>query len=255
MGKGLSVKALQTTFQIIDLLSEKDMMTFSEIAEQLDQPNSTVYDHLQSLRKLFYITKDGDQYQLSYEFLLIGDRQRNSNELFVQARSVVDEIAEITGEHASLFIEEEGRGRTIYTKQGENDVDFNIYDGEQSHLPFTAPGKAILSILQRSRVEELLDKQRLLQDPTTDSITRSELHDELELTSERGFSLDKQISFKGVRGIAVPILDKNNQVQGAISIYGPAHRVGRNQIQDQLVRVLKDKKNMIEVYLHHANRP
>src|SRR5699024_10121003 len=139
--------------------SKHNTMSFSEIAEQLDQPNSTVYDHLQSLRELQYITKDETQYQIGFEFLLIGDRRRRRDELFVKGRSVVDEIVEITGEHTSLFIEENGRGRTIYTKQGENSINFNVYDGEQSHLPFTASGKAILSTLQRSQVEELLDQQ------------------------------------------------------------------------------------------------
>lgn len=253
MEKDLPVKALQTTFRIIDLLSKHNTMSFSEIAEQLDQPNSTVYDHLQSLRELQYITKDENQYQIGFEFLLIGDRRRRRDELFVKGRSVVDEIVEITGEHTSLFIEENGRGRTIYTKQGENSINFNVYDGEQSHLPFTASGKAILSTLQRSQVEELLDQQGLLQDSTTDSITRSEFYDELDLTSERGFALDDQIAFKGMRGIAVPIIDKDNQVQGAVGIYGPVSRLERNHDQDELVRILKNKKNMIELDLNYDN--
>jgi IclR family acetate operon transcriptional repressor len=253
MNNDIPVKALHTTFQIIELLSRNDTMTFSEIAEQLDQPNSTIYDHLQSLRKLRYINKVDNEYQINFNFLLIGDRRRSRNELFVKARSVIDDLAEITDEHASLFIEEEERGRTIYTKQGENTVDFKVYDGTQSHLPFTAPGKAILSTYHWSRVEEILDEQGILEDPTTNSISRTELHDELTHTAERGFALDDQVAIEGMRGVAVPIIDKHDHVRGAISIYGPVQRLEEEYVLDKLVSALKTKKNVIELDVNYVD--
>lgn len=252
MNNDIPVKSLRTTFRIVKLLSEDDLLTFSEISDQLDQPKGTIYDHLQSLLKLRLINKQGKKYQISYEFLLIGDRRRNRDQLFINARSVIDELADTTGEHASLFVEEEGRGRTIYTKQGKNSADFKVYDGVQTHLPFTAPGKAFLSTLERPRIDEILDQQEVLKDSTAGPITRSELHEELEHTSERGFALDDQIAIEGMRGIAVPIVDKDEQTLGAISIYGPVRRLERDKFHDELVNALKTKKNEIELNINYV---
>jgi len=163
MDEELPVKSLRTSFRIIDLLSKNGEMTYSDFTKQLDVPDSTVYDHLQSLSELEYIIKTGNEYRISFEFLLIGDR-RGNNRLFAKAKSVVDEVADISGEHASLFVEENGMGRTIYTKQGANTVDFKVYDGSQSYLPFTAPGKAILSVSEDSAVEKSLDERGRHQD-------------------------------------------------------------------------------------------
>ena len=254
MVQDIPVKALRTTFRILDLLSKHDGMTFSEVTAELGGADSTVYDHLQSLRALRYVTKTDDRYRVSFEFLLFGDRRRSNNRLFTNAQAVVDELAETTGEHASLFVEEGGFGRTIYTKQGQNTVDFKVHDGSQSYLPFTAPGKAILASLPRTRVEELLNRQEPFGESNADAIARAELYDELDRSSERGFALDDQVAIEGMRGIAVPITDRDERVQGAISIYGPVRRLERESVHDSIVSALKTKKNVIELNLNYVDR-
>lgn len=252
MNDTLPVESLRTSFRILDLLSKNDGMTFSDVVEQLDLPNSTVYDHLQSLRRLRYVDKTGAEYRVSFEFLLIGDRRRHGDRLFSNARSVVDELAETSGEHASLFVEEDGQGRTVYTKQGANTVDFKVFDGSRSHLPFTAPGKAMLSTMDGQDVDRSLDRQGLLEGSATDSMTRAELHDELALVSEQGFAVDDQVAIDGMRGVAVPIIDKHGDVPGAISIYGPVRRLEQDHVHDELVNLLKTKKNVIELNLDYT---
>ena len=116
----------------------------------MDQPKAPVYDHLQSLRQLGYVHNTPDGYEVSFEFLLIGDRRRNKTDVFGHARYELDELAAETGEHASLLIEENGVGRTLYTVQGESSIDFKVYDGTQTHLGGTAPGRTISRTSQGS---------------------------------------------------------------------------------------------------------
>jgi len=243
----IPVKAVRTTFEILQTLSRHGTLTFSDLVERLDQPKSTVYDHLQSLKFLGYVHETDAGYQISFEFLLIGDRRRSNTELFANARSELDELAAKTGEHISLLVEENGKGRTIYTIQGENSIDFKVYDGAQSQLVQTAPGQAVLANLPHERIVEILDENGLSQNDT--GINRGEFLDTLETVRDQGFAIDEQNAIHGMNGIGVPIVDKEERVQGALSVYGPVGRMGRDRMRGELVEKLQQKANIIELNL------
>jgi len=246
MGTEIPVKSVRTTFKIVQLLSKQGQMRFSDIARQLDHPMSTVYDHLQSLKTLGYVDETSDGFEISFEFLLLGDRRRSNMQLFHNARTELDDLATTTDEHVSLLVEENGTGRTIYTIQGGNTINFKVFDGTQTHLASTAPGKTVLANLPQSTVEDILDQHGLpIETDTYDD--RSDLLADLDSIEEQGYAIDDQEAIRRMRGVGVPIIDKSDEVRGAISIYGPSGRMSEGRLKSELVMQLQEKANIIEL--------
>lgn len=251
MNDDIPVKAVRTTFDIVQALSKEGTMRFSDLVDRLDRPKSTVHDHLQSLESLGYVRETEEGYQVSLEFLLIGDRRRSTSELFRTARSELDELAATTGEHVSLLGVENGVGRAIYTVQGDDAVDFKVYDGTPSHLGETAPGKTILANLPESTVADILDEHGLPDGvPAAD---RSAFLDELAEIREREFAIDEQQAIPGMSGVGVPIVDRDGVVRGAISVYGPDGRMETERLRGDLAEQLQQKANIIELNIDLAN--
>jgi IclR family acetate operon transcriptional repressor len=89
----------------------------------------------------------------------------------------------------------------------------------------TAIGKAILAFMGPAAVEahvpDVFDVR------TGNTIRdRAQLEAELTLTRSRGYAVDDEENRPGIRGFAAPIFDHTDAVVAAVSIGGPADRVG-----------------------------
>ena len=66
------VKAVETTFMIVEMLKEMGGGRVTEIANQSDLSKGAVYKHLSTLRDLGYVVKRDNEYALGFQFLNYG---------------------------------------------------------------------------------------------------------------------------------------------------------------------------------------
>lgn len=247
MHDNVEVDTVSRAFRIIRALRETGPAGTSELAATLELPVSTVNDHIQTLRSRSYVVKRGDAYTLGTRFLFVGDRVRRQMRIFRSAKEELDALADETAEHASLTIEEDGIGVIIEDVRGQKALEFNTYPGMRTKLHLSAAGKAILATLPDARVREIIDDRGLT--PMTDNtITgRSALFDELEHIREVGYALDMGESIEGMRGVGVPLHDRDDSVLGGISLYGPRSRMSDDRLRGELPTKLQEAANVIEV--------
>lgn len=250
------IKATKRTMQIIEILSRSDGLSISELADELDVPKSTAYDYLQTLRELEYLVHGESGYQLGTKFLELGARRRLQIELFSTAKPELDRLAEETGEHSTLVIEEHGMGVLLHTVMGSSAVEVVAHDGTRSYLHTTAPGKAILANMPPERITEILDEYENDGLPSygSQSITdRGELLEELERTRERGYAVDENEAIDGMRGVGVPLIQRDTEdVIGAISIYAPMNRSTKMDFEDDIPELLLQTANVIELNMAYS---
>ena len=246
------MKTAATQFEIIETIVDLDGARVSELAAELDRPDSTVHDYLRSLTELGYLIQKGDEYHLSTRFLELGVRQRDKRELYKQARPKVDDLAVETGEHASLMIEEHGRGVLLHTARGEDAVQVDTHSGMRIRLHTTAPGKVVLAHLPEERIDEIVNELGLpamTQQTITD---KDALLESLEMIREQGYALDREERIEGMRAVAAPIFGRDNYVAGAISIYGPTSRIDNEAFTETLPKRLLRTANVIELNLNYS---
>lgn len=252
MSENVSIKAVKVAMEIVDLLRELDGAGVSEVAKQLDKPTSTVYDHLRTLEQEEYLVKEGDEYYVSTRFLELGDRARSRRKVFTIARPEVNKLAEKTGEHANLMIEEHGVGVFLYRARGPDAVQLDTHAGMRVPLQTTALGKTLLAHRPRTEVEAVLDRHGLPEVTNRTITDRDELFDALKRVRDRGYAYDDEERVKGMRCVAAPILDEDDYAIAAVSVSGPKSRMREDRFTDEIPQQILRSANVVEVNLTYS---
>lgn len=251
MAKDVPVKTAKKTLDLIETIGRLGGATFSDVMNEMSMPKSTAHDYLHTLLDLGYIIEENGQYFLATKFLELGENRRRRMKIYRSAQPEIRRLADQTGEHASLMIEENGTGILLDTAVGEHALQLEVFPGQRMPLSTTAAGKVILAYLSDEYVETTLN-QRGTPAPTQSSITdREELYDELEEIREQRYATDHEERIEGVRSIGVPIIC-GGTIRGAISIGGPVQRLTDDRIANELPTMLLETANVIEVNFTHS---
>lgn len=251
MGTPPKIGAVGITFDIVEHLVEQGPAGVAETARALDRPKSTVHDHLQSLAARGYVVNEDGTYRPSMRFLAVGEQTRDDLPVYRAAREPLSVLADEVDVHVSLAIEEHGRIVLVHTIPGEDPVSLTTHSGIQMAMHTTSPGKVILAHLPADRVDDIIGHHGLT--PMTDqTITdRERLEAELRDVRESGFAIDDEERLVGLRTVAVPVIDREGTVHGALTVYGPKHRLTGERFREVLPQRLQEVANVVEVNLNY----
>jgi len=252
MSPNVPVNAVETTLEITQALQEHELIGVTELASELDIPQSTVFNHLQTLEKNEFVVKENGSYRLGCRFLKMGAKARSHYKVHDIARQEVNRLAESTGEISALLIEEHGQGVFLHRSEGKQAVHIDSYIGQRIHLHGAALGKAILASLPRERVVEIIDR-RGLPKLTENTITdREVLFEELDQVEAEGIAYDDEERLNGLRSVAAPITGDRGSFPAAISIAGQTSRVQDYRFREELPSKLSDVAKVIELDLTYS---
>lgn len=102
--------------------------------------------------------------------------------------------------------------------------------GTRVPLHCTGCGKAMLAFLPEAEVERIIQVKGLSRYTANTITDASCLRRELEMIRTRGYAIDNEEREEGVRCVAAPIFRHPDVVIGAISISGPASRLGEERV-------------------------
>lgn len=241
-----TINSVDRTFDIIEELQTTGIVGVSELAEAVDLPRSTAYNYLRTLRERGYVVKVGDRYRLGNRFVHLGDSIKHQRPVFQVAKTSIDLLAVETGETANLMVEEGGRGFYLMCEAAKDSLQNYSHVRRREYLHSTAAGKAILSELPRTRVEEIIDRvglPALTEQTITD---RDELFATLEEVAERGYACNDEENREGIRAVGAPIVKPDGPV-GAVSLSGAVNRVTCEMLHEDHASKVRDAAKSIEV--------
>lgn len=246
------LRTTENTIQIVAALKELDGAGVTELATYLSMSKSTVHDHLVTLRKHDYVTKDGNSYEIGLRFFEMGEYARKRRKIYEVARPEVTDLAEETGELANLMVEEHGRGVYLHRARGAKAVTLDTHTGKRRYLHNTALGKAILAYLSEDRIQEILDRHGLPA-ATPNTITdRDQLHKKLAEIRERGVAYCGQERVEGLQCVAAPVLGRADEVLGAISVAAPTTRLTGKRFEDEIPELVLQAANVVEINVTYS---
>ena len=249
-GTPRTLQTVSRAFDIVRALEALDGAGVTELANHLDLSKSATYNYLSTLREEKFVVKNGDTYELSLQFLLVGEYVRNQNALYRLGRTELDELATKTGEYAHLSAEQHGLGVNLYKVAGEKAVGANYQTHKlqkPDYLHFSATGKAILAHLPRERVDWIVDQYGLTKKTENTITDRDALYEELDQIREQGFALNDEEEITGLQAIGAPIMNRHDRVLGSISVSGPVKRMKDPDYHDRVVDHVINAANVIEV--------
>lgn len=244
------LQTVGTAIDVIEALAETEGAGVTQLAARLDVSSSSIHSQLATLEQAGYLVRDGQQYQLSHRFLLLGEYVRNSNPLFQFGRRRADDLAEETEHYAHLFVEEDGLGVNIYEARGElaSDYDYQSLKLQQREpLHITATGKAILAEFSEKKVRAIVE-QHGLERRTENTITDIEdLFAELENVSQQGFATNDEEEIGGFRAVAAPVCVDGGAVLGSVSVSAPVAYFDDKEFNNSIPTKVIRAANTIEV--------
>ncbi|GAB3671439.1 IclR family transcriptional regulator [Halopiger thermotolerans] len=246
------VQAAATTFRIVEALHELEGAGVAELAAELEMPKSTVHDHLRTLTEAEYLVNEDGTYHVGARFLELGGFARSRMKLYQVASPEIKKLAEETGEHANLMIEEHGKGIFLNKFKGEDAVTLDTHIGKRVHLHTTALGKTILAYRPESTVDEIIDRHGLPAVTERTITDEDELKAQLAEIRERGYAVDDEERVLGMRCIAAPICDENDEPLGAISVSGPTNRFTGDRFDEEIPKHVLSTANVIEVNMTYS---
>jgi len=242
-----TVSTTETTFDILEAIREMDCPSIDALAEQLDIAPSTTYRHVSTLVSNGYVVKNGSEYDISLRFLNIGCKKRRENPIYKIARKKVDLLTEESGERAQFVAEEGGKLVYLYYNTTHNAVVTDGIVGKYRLLHYSAAGKAILGSLPDSRVEEIINRHGLPANTENGITSTDDLFNELAEIRERGVAFNDEESIEGLRAVGSSIQGPSDEVYGALSVSGPAHRMQGERYEMELPNQLLGITNEIEL--------
>ena len=249
------LKSLSRANRIVERVVEMQSATVRELAEDFDMPLSTMYEYVNTLETLNYITEGADgQYSVGSFFLKVGNQVRRNYDMYTVAEPELRRLADETGEFAGLMIEENNLGVLLSMKKGDKVKRLQVnrtYPGVKSRLNTTAYGKAILAQLSDEEIRNVTD-QYGLHPRTENTVTDLEpLLAEMDLVRQRGYALDDEECFEGMRGIGVPIISETDNLVGGIALYGPPNRLDDEAFFDEYPVVVQEYGDIIQGNLEY----
>lgn len=228
--EGRVARTTVTSFRVVEALKDRDTAGVSELADELGLSKGTVHKHLTTLRELEYVVREDGEYRLSLGFLGLGASVRGRMDLYDVSRGPLENLAEATGEIASVMIPEQGWGVYLTRVRSDDTDSVARREGEKVPLTATAGGKAILAYVPDDERRRILD-ERGFPARTENTITdHRELREELQTAHDNRFAHDRGELDAGRHCVAAPITGPDDAAVAAVTVSGPAERMTEKSV-------------------------
>ena len=222
------MKSLNKALDVIELIAENGTIGVRELAQISGLPPATAHRIVASLLNRGYLSKDDRtcRYALSPKFLVLGEKVQQQIDIVSIARPCLEKLMAETRENANLCIRD-GHHVVYIDHVGSPDHNLRIFTklGGSAPLYASGVGKVFLSWLSESRFQRYIEAVELRSYTPNTLTTEQQLREQIQTIRENGYAVDNQEKELGVRCVAAPILDHNNQIQAAVSVSGAAQRI------------------------------
>lgn len=225
------VRSVETTLSLLGLLQERDGAGVSELASELDIAKSTVHNHLRTLEQHEYVVQEDGGFRLSFRFLDLGNHVRVREQEFDLVQPKVREIANETGEICQFFVREFDLAVIVFMEHGEQAVKTKTRVGTRIQLDQLAAGRVLAAMEEENDERDDSDSATLATD---------------------GYLVTDEAYIKGLHAIAVPITKTDNEVVGALSVAGPAHRLRNEEYEHDIADLLLNVANELELNVSYS---
>src|SRR5699024_4443849 len=213
-------------------VSREGSCNLTELAAGTDMAPSTLHRMLETLRahELVRFDEQNQTWSIGAEAFRIGHAYARQAGYLEAGRERMRQLVEQTGETANLAAIE-GR-ELVYVAQIETRSPIRAFipPGTRGLLQASGIGKALLACMPESRCRHILDARGTpaFTDHTITDATC--LDEELERTRRRGWAIDDEERYIGMRCVAAPIFNEFGEAIAGLSLSGPSARLGRDEL-------------------------
>jgi IclR family pca regulon transcriptional regulator len=210
-------------------------MTSSQAGERCGMTRTATRRYLLTLAHLGYVATDGKLFWLTPRMLRLGQSYLESARLPRIVQPFLQRVTAGTQEIASVSVLDDEEIVYIARSGSNRNMNTGFVLGSRVQAQATSAGMVLLSMLETDRLEHWF-ANRELKSYTSFTITDpNALKRELSIVRSQGWAISEQQLELAMRGIAVPLIDRNGELVAALNVTMP---IGAEASADAVKRVL-----------------
>jgi len=230
----VGTQAIDRALSILGLFTKEKKAEFhlNAIAEALELNISTTRRLLRVLVVNGFLSQNEETggYCLGKMVIVLGELARHSFGLD-QAIPILIKLAENYKESVSLGIQEGDSVVVVQCVESNRELRFTQRIGTRVPLHASALGKVVLCA--EENIENYINTININKQFTNNTITdANNLLEEIQRSKERGYTIDYEEQYLGVRCVGVPIFDNHGKIRAALSIQGPSARLPDSRLHE-----------------------
>jgi IclR family acetate operon transcriptional repressor len=233
------VQALDRGLGLLRCLAIEREASLTNLARLQDLPVSTVHRLLITFEQHGFVEfiERGQKWAIGVESFRIGNSFAQRTKLIDVGQAVLRNLTDKTGETANIAILHDGQ--VVFISQVETPQTIRAFfaPGTRSTLHSSGIGKAILSTLSGRMVNDIVNRHGLERFTEKTQVSVESLTDDMAIIRARGWALDDEERYMGMRCVAAPIFNSFGDAFAGISISGPSGRMSDETIQALASRV------------------
>lgn len=218
-------RSLERALHLLAILEETGRpLSLTEVstAAQLQKP--TVQRLLAVLERYGYAEKRQGRYHLGAVVLPLAYSYLMGNELSRVALPVLQELAQASGETASLFVRIGDHRVVVQRVEGSHPLRYILPIGQRLPL-YMGVGKVLAAALPDEDLEKFVAGLGEVVYARGEKAGSADLLRELRLVKTQGFAISRNEREMGVASVAAPVFDAFHVVAAAVSVAGATERI------------------------------
>ena len=228
------IGSVQRAIDILDLFDDHHAeLGTTEIAQALELPKSTAAGLILTLGQNGYLEQNPAtrKYRLGYKLAERAGLLLSQFDLRQIAAPALDSLRNRCDESINLAVRDGVYVVYIARLDGTSMLGMRSEIGKRERIHSTALGKAILSTLPESELQDFIARTKFVPVTPRTIVTPAAFLAELQKTRQRGFAIDDEENELGGRCVAAPIFDYRGNSIAAVSISVPVQRFPKEMIE------------------------
>jgi DNA-binding IclR family transcriptional regulator len=229
-----SVPGLERGLAVLELVAaSRSGLTFSQIAQAVPFPKSSVHCLLLTLVRLGYLQRieESGRYLCTTRVINLADTAMPGIALHQTATPLLFRVAQQSGLTSHLAILEKGEAMLVGKVESHLQAPITTWAGKRIGVHCTSLGKCLIAWLPDRELQAVIRERGLLRHNENTICSVPRLKKELQAVRERGFAVDDEEEEIGVRCVGVPVFSPDGHVVAAISVSGRVDCLDRNRFE------------------------
>ena len=219
---------------------QRPAMTLSQAAQATGVSRATARRILRTLTELGYVVQEGRQFSLSFGILKLGFAYLATQNWIEQAAPLMRQLSGQFHESCSAAILE--GTEIVYVARIPASRIMSVALAVGTRLPafHTSLGRIQLGFVDDAELWRRLRSLRIEAYTPSTIIEVQALFDRVQDDHAQGFSIVDEELERGLRSIAVPIVDRNGQAVAALNLSTHSTRTTRNEMRERFLPHLRE---------------
>lgn len=250
---GNLVQTIDRVNKLLEILSDASQgLSLGELAKLVNLPKGTTHRLISSLAYFDYVQQDpmDRKYKLGFKLAMLGNQMLNQIDLRKEVRPYLLELAQKSNEIAHLVVLDNSEALYIDKIQlSREGLHMSSKLGYRAPLHCTAVGKVLIASLSETQINRIVEQNGLFA-RTEHTITETkQFKSHLNGVRKAGYAIDNEEHSEGVRCVAAPIKNMDNEVIAAISVSVPVVRMTLGEAKKTMKNLVMESARKISQQL------